>query len=235
MNYFYILEPGHGTKLYKNSTKEQNIRFKPTKKESLIFLTDLLILQGDKIDYASKFLKNSKELFRLVVPPSTEYMIINISKSPIKLIYSEDPNTHEVIYDPYLYDNEKQSDIDPDDFKNDHDVPNGYIDTLPKWYSVKYTYTDKNFIFIRPKLGISMQKHKERKELWEIGYGSPIIIVGNKTYYNVKKGDTFSVSIGELHGIINPTDDWVQIIERYEGKFDEQDIIRVFNPNNYTS
>ena len=41
------------------------------------------------------------------------------------------------------------------------------------------------------------------------------------------------IPLGAMHTVINPTDDWILIKEHCEGTFDEEDIVRVFNPNHY--
>ncbi len=55
---------------------------------------------------------------------------------------------------------------DPEEFKSQHPVPDGYIDILTKWYSIKFTYPEFNYIFIRPGVGISLQMHAMREEHW---------------------------------------------------------------------
>ena len=60
--------------------------------------------------------------------------------------------------------------------REEHPIPDGYIDTLPKWYSIKYTYPDFNYIFVCPGLGISIQVDSMREEYWEVLEGHPIIL-----------------------------------------------------------
>jgi mannose-6-phosphate isomerase-like protein (cupin superfamily) len=233
MDHFLELLPGRGTKLYHNGASPQKIKMKPLKMETIISLKNIIIINGERIAPANEHIINPKALFKVEIPPKREYMVINIGSDPIQVNFSEDPLDHEIIYDPYMYENERQDSIDPNTFKIEHPVPEGYIDTLAKWYSVKYTYADVNYIFIRPKLGISIQSHNKRQEHWEIVEGNPIIISGNNVYYHTKKADTFDHPFHGMHTIINPTNDWVLIKERYTGTFDEKDIVRIFNPNNY--
>ena len=85
-------------------------------------------------------------------------------------------------------------------------------------------------------MGLSLQIHKKRSESWEILKGRPIIINGNQVYYYVEDGDIFENPKFSYHSIINPNrdqDKFVIIKERWSGSFDEDDIIRVFNPNGY--
>jgi len=115
-------------------------------------------------------------------------------------------------------------------------TPEGYIDTLPKWYSFKFTYPNYNLIFIRPEFGLSIQVHKYRDEQWEILKGKPIVISKDKVYYYVEKGAKFQNKNNTYHSIINPNKEkykFVLIKENWSGNFDEKDIERVFNPNHY--
>jgi len=85
-------------------------------------------------------------------------------------------------------------------------------------------------------MGISWQLHKKRNEFWEILGGNPIIINKNKIHYFVKEHKKFEIPIGTIHSVINPNknkDEWVIIRENWNGDFDEMDIKRIFNPNQY--
>jgi len=87
-------------------------------------------------------------------------------------------------------------------------------------------------------MGISIQSHEERSESWEIIKGYPIIVNGNKVHYYVKSGSCFAFPKTFYHSVINPNkkkDHFVVIREKWAGNFDENDIIRVFNPNHYFS
>jgi len=170
------------------------------------------------------------------IPPDTEYMIINGSEAELDINFSEDPAAHRVIYNPYLYEQEIHANYDPEEFRAAHPVPEGYIDILPKWYSIKFTYPAENYIFIRPGLGLSFQSHRMREEHWEVLEGSPIIVAGSKVKYFVSPGTKIDILLMNLHTIINPSPtEWVLLKETYSGTFDEEDIVRVFNPNHYNS
>ena len=164
------------------------------------------------------------------------YMIFNKGKKSIDIYYNLDISNHEIVYDPYVYENSEKINLKAAHFLKRYNIPNGYIDTLPKWYSFKFTYPDYNLIFVKPEFGLSIQIHKNRNEFWEILEGKPIIINGNKIYYHVRNGTKFQIKINTFHTIINPNkeaDKFVLIKERWNGEFDENDIIRVFNPNQY--
>ncbi|MFX0136982.1 MAG: hypothetical protein ACFFDN_25310, partial [Candidatus Hodarchaeota archaeon] len=136
----------------------------------------------------------------------------------------------------YKYRYLKKINYKPELFREIYNVPKGYIDTLPKWYSFKFIYPDYNLIFIRPEFGLSIQIHKYRNEYWEILDGKPIIINGNTVHYFVESGKKFQNLINTYHSIINPNkkeNKFVVIKEKWNGIFDEKDIERVFNPNQY--
>ncbi|MFX1278349.1 MAG: hypothetical protein ACFFA3_02965 [Promethearchaeota archaeon] len=164
------------------------------------------------------------------------YMIFNNGKESIDISYYLDISNHEIVYDPYVYENSEKILYTEDQFIKNYDIPKGYIDILSKWYSFKFTYPDYNLIFVRPEFGLSIQIHKNRNEFWEILEGNPIIINGNKVYYYVESGSKFQNKINMFHTVINPNKEagkFVLIKERWNGEFDENDIIRVFNPNQY--
>jgi mannose-6-phosphate isomerase-like protein (cupin superfamily) len=229
-----ILESGRGTKLYRTKNTSQKIQIVEDSNLPQNY-TNILVILGDKLSSLESFIVKNK-LQSIKTNKNQEYMVINLSKNPITVVFHQDPEHDIILYDPYLYEKEKHIDITPESFKKDHPnfrIPDGYIDTLCKWYSIKFTYPKENYIFIKPKLGISIQSHKLRSETWEILMGSPIILSGNTLYYNTEPGDIFCHPLGGFHTIINPTDNWVLIKETYQGTFDEKDIVRVFNPNDY--
>jgi mannose-6-phosphate isomerase-like protein (cupin superfamily) len=85
-------------------------------------------------------------------------------------------------------------------------------------------------------MGISIQVHKFRSETWEILEGKPIIINGNGVYYFIKNGTQFINTKNMFHSVINPnknSDKYIKIKESWSGIFDENDIDRVYNPNEY--
>jgi len=212
------------TSLRKTDSKELTINI-PQKQLQDIFLIN-----------SSKF--KTKEILTsdLTIKPHSYYMVINKSNNLLTIQYNQDLSNHQVIYDPYKYETSQKQLFKPDWFKERYDIPEGYIDTLPKWYSFKFTYSDFNLIFIRPEFGLSIQTHQYRNESWEILEGNPIIINGNKVYYFVETGAIYQNPINTYHSVINPNKEktkFVLIKERWSGSFDEYDINRVFNPNHY--
>ncbi|OLS16151.1 MAG: hypothetical protein RBG13Loki_0198 [Promethearchaeota archaeon CR_4] len=167
------------------------------------------------------------------------FMLINLGKSPVKFSLSTQMSQNQILWDPYVFEHNIPAEINPNVFKQTTSpisIPEGYVDTLSKWYSVKYTYQDYNLIFLRPQICISFQNHAQRGEHWEIMAGSPIVVAGSLVVYNAKVGEHFDLPLGHMHGLINPSKtEWTAIKETWSGHFDEKDIIRIFNPNHYVS
>ncbi|TXT65935.1 MAG: Mannose-6-phosphate isomerase [Promethearchaeota archaeon] len=219
------LKPNRGTKLRKNGSKPLKIDIEK------LYFTSLMVINEHE------FLTDNITSADLIISVGDHYMIINKSERPIHIEYNTDITHHEVIYDPYKYEHTQKKKIDPDKFQTEHDVLEGFIDILPKWYSIKFTYPEYNLIFIKPEMGISFQTHQERSETWEILSGQPIVLNDNHVYYYVNSGTRFTTPKQSYHSIINPNEkggEYVVFKEQWNGNFDEQDITRVFNPNHYS-
>ena len=218
-----IILPERSTSLRKNGSQELRISLKKNNTKKVY------IING------SSFITENNLSSILIIKPDNHYMIINKEKNPIEITYSRDISNHQIIYDPYKYEDSEKIYFKAEFFKRKYRIPKGYINTLPKWYSFKFTYPDHNLIFIRPEYGLSIQIHKYRNELWEILDGNPIILNGNTVYYNVKSGTKFKIPTNTFHTVINPNNEkFVILKEQWSGNFNEEDISRVFNPNNYT-
>jgi len=218
------ISPESSTLLRKNDSEELSISMNCNK------IRDIYIINGDS--FIAKEISNQD----LTIKPRNYYMIINNGENSIEIQYNKDISKHRIIYEPYKYQNFKKINLKSELFIERYNIPKNYIDTLPKWYSFKFTYPDYNLIFIRPEFGISIQIHKYRNEFWEILEGNPIIINGNKVHYLVENRSKFTHKINTFHTAINPNKDvdkFVVIKERWEGKFDENDIKRIYNPNQY--
>ncbi len=219
-----IILPEKGTNLRKNGQEELSI------------LIDSNALKKIFLINGTNFFTQNLSASNLVVKPNDYYMVINKKDEEINVKYSLDISRHRVIYEPYMYESSRKEIFEPIPFSKKYNVPDGYIDTLAKWYSIKFTYPDYNLIFIKSKIGISIQTHKFRSEMWKVLKGKPIIINGNKVHYFVENGTEFLNAKMTYHSVINPNinpEQFVLIEEKWSGKFDEEDIIRVFNPNNY--
>ena len=219
-----IIQPEKGTNLRKNGQEE------------LTILIDSNVLKKIFLINGTTFFTQNLSASNLVVKPNDYYMIINKGDEEINVKYSIDISSHMVIYEPYIYESFKKEILNLIRFSKKYNVPDGYIDTLAKWYSIKFTYPDYNLIFIKPKIGISIQTHKFRSETWKVLKGKPIIINGNKVHYFVENGTEFLNAKMTYHSVINPNNNpeqFVLIEEKWSGEFDEEDIIRAFNPNNY--
>jgi mannose-6-phosphate isomerase-like protein (cupin superfamily) len=228
------VKAGRGTNLWRNGDEMQKLTISPTPDEKKCEYENIMVIVDTWLGPAPKNGLETPRGITVHIMPNAPYMVMNNSSSDIIISFTVNPAEHQIIYNPYEFEYEDHSDYDPDLFKLKHPVPDGYVDTLPKWYSVKFTYPKFNYIFVRPGLGISLQTHKMREEMWEILEGNPIIISGSKVYYDVSPGQKYTLPLGALHAVINPSQEkWVLLKEEYLGQFDEKDIVRVFNPNHY--
>jgi mannose-6-phosphate isomerase-like protein (cupin superfamily) len=219
-----IIQPGRGTILRKNNKKELRIFLDSN------HLDNIFLINGN--NFYSQNLKKAN----LIVNPNDCYMLINKSDKKIEVNYSDDVSNHRTIYNPYKFELSKKASIDPAQFVKKQNVPNGFFDILNKWYSIKFTYSDYSLIYIKPGIGISIQTHKFRREVWRILKGKPIVINANRIYYFVVAETKFINDKMMYHSILNPNSDPEQFViveERWSGKFNEEDIVRAFNPNNY--
>jgi len=219
-----IISPKRGTVLRKNGPQRLIISVIQGYSEKLFLINGTSFIVKDLSD--SDF----------VIKPNDPYMIINNGNDNLEISYHHDISPHEIIYDPYKYEKLQKVAFKSEDFKDIYDIPHGYIDILPKWYSFKFTYPEFNIIFIKPEMGLSIQIHQQRNETWEILGGKPIIIIRDKVHYKPKKGMIFQNPINSYHSIINPSKnpkDFVMLKESWSGTFDEKDIERIFNPNQY--
>jgi mannose-6-phosphate isomerase-like protein (cupin superfamily) len=227
------LQGNRSTKMYRCGDNGQKVTIYGDDSTSFDAFNNILAIVGELITMLPQMGVNLSNSYALAIPPQTPYMLINTMNQDFTIEFEEDPAEQSIIYDPYLMEFEDHQEFNPDEFKETHPVPDGYIDTLPKWYSIKFTYPDFNYIFVRPGLGISIQVHSMREEFWEVMEGHPIIIANAKVSYDTQPGDQFMIPLGAMHTVINPTQDWILIKEHCEGTFDEEDIVRIFNPNHY--
>ena len=219
-----IIDSGRGTILRENDQRELKIILDPN------HFDNIFLINGN--NFYSQNLKKTN----LIVKPNDCYMLINKSDEKIEVSYSNDFSNHRTIYNPYKFELSEKARIDPGQFIKKFDVPNGFLEVLNKWYSIKFTYSDYSLTYIKPGIGISIQTHKFRTEVWRILKGKPIVINANRVYYFVKARTKFINDIMMYHSILNPNNDpeqFVVVEERWSGKFDEEDIVRVYNPNNY--
>ena len=218
------ISPGRSTLLRKNKSKDLVITLNQNN------FKDIFLINGAY--FITEEISNSD----LIIMPEDHYMIINNKKEPIEIVYNQDISNHKIIYNPYKYEYSKRINFTPEMFIEKYNLPEDYIDTLPKWYSFKFAYPNYNLIFVCPEFGLSIQIHRYRNEFWEIIEGYPIIINGNKVLYFVESGTKFQNPINTYHSVINPNKEknkFIVLKERWSGKFDENDIERVFNPNHY--
>jgi mannose-6-phosphate isomerase-like protein (cupin superfamily) len=218
----FDLASQRGTPLRKNKSQGLTIDIESNKLDSIF------LINGKS--FKTEGIANSDLKFT----PNSYYMVINRGKKPLRLKFNQDISKHQIIYDPYKFEFSKKPNLEGKFFEENYNIPNNYIDTLPKWYSFKFTYSNYNLIFIKPEYGLSIQLHNYRNEFWEILEGRPIVIIKDEVHYFVENGSFFNNPRNTYHSIINPNkehDKYVIIKERWEGNFDENDIRRDFNPN----
>jgi len=236
-----ILSPERGTRLFVTSDESVTLQmvfdYSPTPGESFPW-NRVLFLLNKKIDWiltSHPDIETQNEV-SIEIPPSTPFMLMNLTQVPITITGNEKFSELYTLFNPYLYEHQTHENFDPQSFIDRFQIPPGYTDTLAKWYSVKYSYEKHNLILIRPGTGLSFQTHSKRAERWEIIHGNPIIISGTDVSYANPPKTKQKLALGALHSIINSsTTDWVVFKETYKGTFDEEDIVRVFNPNHYFS
>ncbi len=227
-----------GTKLWYSGDFSLTLRFKNLSGFDDLDWRNIWMINHHKIGSLRKLNAHIDFHGEMVIAPHSYFMIINLLERSI--IFSLEGiaaiETLQVIYDPYQYETEAHETLDPDQVaQNYSSIPANYVNILPKWYSVKFSYADYNLIFLKPGLGISFQTHKLRTEYWEILQGHPIVVTGNSVHYDIRKGVKIAIEQGNIHTIINPSStEWVLLKEKYDGIFDEADIVRLFNPNHYT-
>lgn len=71
----------------------------------------------------------------------------------------------------------------------------------------------------------SLQYHTHRREFWKILKGSPEVTVGDKVM-SPNEGDEFVIEPNTNHRIHAPVDE-VIVLEISNGRFDEDDIVRI--------
>lgn len=88
-------------------------------------------------------------------------------------------------------------------------------------------------LIVKPKKGMSFQRHNERNEIWLITKGSCEVIYSDKdpndrNKFKLNKFDRFEISKGDWHQITNPFDEDCHIIEiQYGNLVIEEDIERL--------
>lgn len=231
-NYFLNLKTGRGSKLFQNNNS--SLLFTLQHPKIIQNWENIWLIKENKIGSVLYFYPEIETTMEFTISPNENFMILNFTENELIFSVSKTFSNLFVIYNPYLFENIEKTELNPKNLLKKYEIPQNYLDILAKWYSVKFSYADYNLIFLRPELGISLQSHELRAEHWEIISGSPIIINQNNVHYNVNPNDEFDIPYKALHTIINPSkDSWVLLKETYEGEFDEEDIIRKFNPNNY--
>ncbi len=228
------LPAGRSTMLYRNQSETRKLYVIPDEASGWDDVRAIYVILDNVIAPLNHMGIRSMEGFLVMVPPNVPYMVINTSASNFRSESDLEWTDQPILYNPYLLENEEHQTVDSAEILQNFTNPEGYVDILAKWYSIKFSYPDYNYIFLRPGLGISLQTHQLREEHWQILAGNPIVIYGSRVQFDCPPESEFQISLGNKHTVINPsTTDWVLLKETYTGTFDEQDIVRLFNPNHY--
>jgi mannose-1-phosphate guanylyltransferase/mannose-6-phosphate isomerase len=79
---------------------------------------------------------------------------------------------------------------------------------------------------VAPMRRLSYQSHRHRSEHWVIVQGQPEVVLDGRTL-NPQPGESVFIPQGAKHRIVNPTEEWVELVEVQVGSyFGEDDIIR---------
>ena len=233
------LAPDRGTKLLVTGDEATSIQLAfgsaPNPGEKFPW-NRILFLLHERIDWLLNLHPEFgvQQIVSVEIPPHTPFMIMNLTQNSIFITGDEKLSERFSLFNPYLYEHQAHESYDPNSFLDRFQIPPGYTDTLAKWYSIKYSYENHNLILIRPGTGLSFQTHSKRAEHWEILQGNPKIVIGTEVFYTNPPGTERDLPLGALHNIINASlSEWVIFKETYQGTFDEEDIVRVFNPNHY--
>lgn len=233
------LDPSRGSKLWKSGINRLLVHFDDLPRYDKHDWSQIWMVLNDQFLPIQKISPDINFHGEIYIPSQTPFMFVNLLERPISFqingLLSDD--SLQILFDPYRYEQETHENLDPETVKLNYlDLRTDYLDILTKWYSVKFTFSDYNIIFLRPGAGISFQSHQLRSENWEILKGNPIVIVDNHVYYNINPDQIIQIDYKMLHSILNPSNtDWVVLKETYSGQFDENDITRIYNPNQYFS
>ncbi|MHA1519973.1 MAG: hypothetical protein ACTSRK_07290 [Promethearchaeota archaeon] len=228
------LPAGRSTMLYRNLAEPRRVYVIPTDPSGWDEIRSIYVIIQSSIAPVNHMGIRSRDGFMVMVPPNVNYMVINTSESDFRTETDLEWDNQPILYNPYLFEDEEHQTVDSAEILRTFTIPEGYSDILAKWYSIKFSFEDYNYIFLRPGLGISLQIHQLREEHWQILAGNPIVISGSRVHYECLPESEFHILLGDKHTVINPsTKDWVLLKETYTGTFDEQDIVRLFNPNQY--
>jgi mannose-1-phosphate guanylyltransferase/mannose-6-phosphate isomerase len=107
--------------------------------------------------------------------------------------------------------------------------PEVHVDTRP-WGSMRRLAVNEpvtvKVISVLPGSRLSLQRHAERGELWEVLDTPMLVTVGERTW-TADVGETVWIPCGQTHRLANPsTTVQGRVLEVAWGHFDESDIVR---------
>ena len=112
-----ILEAGRGLSYFEVPTKGKKLPLMGMNPLVSEHFNNILVIDGELITMLPQIGVNMFNGYIVTVPPQTPYMVLNTSQQDFSIEFVEDPQTHEIIYDPYLMEYVDHQDFDPDAFK----------------------------------------------------------------------------------------------------------------------
>jgi mannose-6-phosphate isomerase-like protein (cupin superfamily) len=86
-------------------------------------------------------------------------------------------------------------------------------------------------ITIKPGYMLSLQRHRGRSEIWHVDAGVLTVIINGRCV-KIKAGESIALERGDVHSMINSTQDIVIVSEVQKGVCREGDNIRLLDFNN---
>lgn len=97
------------------------------------------------------------------------------------------------------------------------------------WYETVSEATGNKIkrIHVQPGQSLSLQKHHQRAEHWVVVAGIARVTVGGRAF-DISVGEHCDIALGQVHRLVNPAADPLEIIEVQIGDYlGEDDIVRL--------
>ena len=97
MSFTLVLEPSRGTNLYRNGHETLVIRIHTSEPADNI---NLMLIRGESVSVLKWNVKSPIE-----IEPHQEYLLVNLHTALLHLECSQNPQNHELLFNPYQYEN----------------------------------------------------------------------------------------------------------------------------------
>ena len=103
-----------------------------------------------------------------------------------------------------------------------------YVSRPWGWYQIltETPVSAVKILCVKPGERLSLQTHRKRSETW-IPLDSGLEAQIGENLVELVAYNTYEVSVGEQHRLINNSDHEVQVVELITGAYDENDISRI--------